>query len=210
MQVDFVGPVRGDTELELELLRSGRSATLVRASILAEGAIAMTLTACFGGPRESVISLGGAPAPTLRDPDGLVSMPMVEGLTPGFVRYIEMRWDYGFPGANVETVASSAGWVRTREPFAVSPTIYLPALIDAWPVPAQQRFPMPVPASSVSWSVDFVGLSTLDPAVSSDDWWIYEAETDGAGDGWIHARARLWTASGQLVATSRQTVAIYG
>jgi len=210
MQVEFVAPISGLATLELERLRAGRSATMVRAALRDGDAIAMTLGACFGAARDSDIRIAGQPAPKLDGPEGLVGLPAIEGVTPGFVRFVEMRWAQGGPpGSGLDELDACAGWVRTREPWAVPSYVYLPALIDAWPVPALQHLRQLAPASSVSWSIDFVGLDGLDADAGSGDWWIHAAETDGGRDGWLHTRAKLWTRAGQLVATSRQTVAIY-
>lgn len=65
----------------------------------------------------------------------------------------------------------------------------------------------PAPASSLTWTLEFVEPL---PQQSGGDWWQYLAEVEQAADGYGVTQARLWDASGKLVALTRQTVTVFG
>jgi acyl-CoA thioesterase len=101
------------------------------------------------------------------------------------------------------------GWVRLRdetEAQAVSEA-HLLALVDAWPPAVLPHLSAPAPGSSLTWTIEFVqpvaDLTTL-------DWCLYRAQIEHARDGYGHVSAALWTAEGELLAISRQTVTVFG
>lgn len=206
MQVVFVGPVAvGEVELGVELLRHGRSATTLRAELEQDGRTRCLITGCFAADRESSVELAGAPRPALAGPEGLVGLPYVEGLTPKFTRHLELRWAEGGPPASRLDDASAAGWIRFRTPQRPGPSAVI-ALVDAWPAPTLQMLDRFALASSLSWSLDFVAE---DSQAKPEDWWAFAVDSDRASGGWVHTSARLWSPAGALVATSRQTVAMF-
>jgi acyl-CoA thioesterase len=210
LQLSFVAPVTGTAELEVELLRHGRSATIVRASLRAGGPsneVCTTALACFGGARESKIEQRPPARPQLRGPEGLISLPHVEGVTPSFLRHYELRWATGGPPGSGISQDTFGGWVRAREHAVGVGPAWVAAFVDAWPAPALQTRRSIVPASSLNWMLDF---PEQDLAAASDEWWAFAVETDRTGEGWSHTHARLWSPNGQLVATSSQLVAVFG
>jgi acyl-CoA thioesterase len=209
LQIAFVGPVLGAAELEVELLRHGRSATTVRASIRAgdTNEICTSAMGCFAAARESSIEQEPPTRPDMRGPEGLVSLPHVEGVTPSFLRHYELRWATGGPPGSGVPGAEFHGWVRAREHVVgVSPAT-IAALVDAWPAPALQTRRKLIPASSLNWTLDF---PEQDLDAASDEWWAFAVQTDSTREGWSHTRARMWSPNGKLVATSSQLVAVFG
>lgn len=210
LQISFVGPVADQAELEVELLRHGRSATIVRASIRSGepgNEICTSALACFAAARESKIEQGTPTRPDMRGPEGLVSLPHIEGLTPSFLRHYELRWATGGPPGSGVPGGEFHGWVRSREHVVGLAPAWIAAFVDAWPAPALQTRRTMIPASSLNWTLDF---PAEDPAAASDQWWAFAVETDSTREGWSHTRARMWSPSGVLVATSSQLVAVFG
>jgi acyl-CoA thioesterase len=210
LQISFVGPVQDAAELELELLRHGRSATIVRASVRAGGPaneVCTSAIGCFAAARESKIEQPAAPCPHMRGPEGLISLPHVEGVTPSFLRHYELRWATGGPPGSGLPGGEFHGWVRSREHVVGVRPSWIAALVDAWPAPALQTRRTMIPASSLNWTLDF---PDEDLAAASDEWWAFAVETDHTRDGWSHTRARMWSPNGKLVATSSQLVAVFG
>jgi acyl-CoA thioesterase len=210
VQLSFVAPVTGAAELEVERLRHGRSATIVRASIRAAGPtneVCTTALACFAGARESRIEQRPPARPELRGPEGLISLPHIEGVTPSFLRHYELRWATGGPPGSGIPEAAFSGWVRAREHVVGIGPAWIAALVDAWPAPALQTRRSLVPASSLNWMLDF---PEEDPDAAADEWWAFAVETDRSSEGWSHTHARLWSPNGKLVATSSQLVAVFG
>lgn len=210
LQISFVGPIVGAAELEVELLRHGRSATIVRASIRTgepTHEVCTSALACFAAPRESSSEHEAPTRPDMRGPAGLISLPHIEGLTPSFLRHFELRWATGGPPGSGIPGAEFHGWVRARERMIGTGPAWVAAFVDAWPAPALQNRRTLVPASSLNWTLDFLDV---DPAAASDEWWAFAVETERTHEGWSHTRARLWSPNGRLVATSSQLVAVFG
>jgi acyl-CoA thioesterase len=67
---------------------------------------------------------------------------------------------------------------------------------------------------SVLFEREYSGYSRmmheLRPALKGDDWLLYRAEIDQAADGYGQTSAGIWTAAGELIALSRQTVIVFG
>ena len=47
-------------------------------------------------------------------------------------------------------------------------------------------------------------------ALTTQDWCLYRAHIEHARDGYGHVAAAMWSAKGELLAISRQTVAVFG
>ena len=151
MLVSFVGPVAaGDVELSATVVRVGRSATQVSASISQAGSVGCAIMASFASSRPSTIQVPGSERPTMPGPEHSTSMPYIPGVVPSFARQFEL-----------------------------------------------------------TWAIDFVEPIEADPEAASDEWWAFAVDTDQAAGGWAHTRAKLWSPSGRLVATSSQTVAVF-
>jgi acyl-CoA thioesterase len=205
--VAFVGPVApGPIEIRVEPLREGRSASQLEARVFQAGSICCTVTAAFAGERESKLDVAGPSAPELRGPEGLLALPMVEGLTPAFVQHLELRWAVGTGPYSRSRETEQAGWCRFRE-AGLAHAGHVLALVDAWPTPVLQQMRTLALASSMSWMIEFPDVDESAPA---DGWWQFHSGTDRAAGGWVHAHGRLWSPSGKLVAISRQTVAVFG
>ncbi|OYU87823.1 MAG: hypothetical protein CFE45_24655 [Burkholderiales bacterium PBB5] len=78
---------------------------------------------------------------------------------------------------------------------------------DAWPSAVQPHLSTPAPGSSLTWTIEFVQPF---PALTTEDWCMYQAEVEHARDGYGHIAAGLWSPSGELIALSRQTVTVFG
>lgn len=209
MHVSFVAPVEADVPavFEAEILRQGRSVSQVQGRIIQNGEPRLVCMAAFAGDRASEVHLEGAQAPAVKAVDQCQSLPFIEGVTPGFIGHIEMRWAYGslpFSGGDSREMG---GWMRFRKLPETLTDAHIVALIDAWPAPVLQHFKSRVPASSLSWAFDIIHPR---PALEADDWLLYKATIDQAGSGYCHFDARVWTPRGELLAVSRQTVTVFG
>ncbi len=80
------------------------------------------------------------------------------------------------------------------------------SIIDAWPTTLLQMMKLPAPASTVSWNVEFIYPHS---EILLSDWLAYKAITRQASDGYGHTEDTIWDAQGEVMALSRQTVAIF-
>lgn len=204
--LSFVGPAQvGSAELGASVLRAGRSVTQVEARLTQGEQTQALAMASFGAPRPSDIVVAPPPRPDAKAPDGLREFPIVDGLTPAFVRQFDMRWASGGWPYSGQKNPDFEGWIRFREPGQASPE-WLLGLIDAWPPGLLSMCQPPAANSSMTWSVEVV--TPVDDA-PVDDWWFYDVHHHGAADGFGQASARIFAPDGRLAAVSRQSVAIF-
>lgn len=209
LNVSFVGPVEPDVPafFDAQILREGRSVSQVEGRIIQNGEPRVVCLAVFAGDRESAVRVDGVTAPETKPVDQCQELPFFKGLTPGFISYIEMRWAYGSMPFTGGSGREMGGWMRFREVPEVLTDAHILALVDAWPAPVLQHFETAVPASSLTWMLDIIHPR---PALEADDWLLYKSRIDQAGSGYCHYDAEIWTSRGELLAISRQTVAVFG
>lgn len=209
MQVSFVGPVEPEVpaSIETEVLRQGRAVTQVQGRIVQNGEPRLVCLASFGGDRESAVQLEPLPAPEARPVDQCPSLDHIPGVTPDFVQHIEMRWAFGHFPFSGKGGREMGGWMQFRSSPNAFTDAHIVALVDAWPPALLPHFRKPVSASSLSWALDILHPR---PVIEPGDWLLYKASIDQAGAGYGHTQAGIWTAKGELVALSRQTVTVFG
>ncbi|MBZ2167186.1 acyl-CoA thioesterase [Marinobacter sp. F4216] len=209
LQTSFVGPVAPGVpaRCEAEVLREGRAVTQVQGRIVQNGEPRLVCLASFGGDRESAVQVDALPAPKATPVEQCQALPYIEGVTPAFTQHIEMRWAFGHMPLSGKGGREMGGWMQFRdEPLSLEDA-HIVALVDAWPPALLPHLKGPAPASSLSWALDILHPR---PEIKSGDWLLYKAGIDQAGAGYGHTHAGIWTASGELVALSRQTVTVFG
>ncbi|PKM22203.1 MAG: acyl-CoA thioesterase II [Gammaproteobacteria bacterium HGW-Gammaproteobacteria-14] len=210
LTVSFVAPaVAGDLLCEAEVLRRGKSVTQGQCRALQNGQVVAVLLASFGAARTSLVAVEPSLPPVFKAPDECFSLPFIEGMTPEFTRHYAFRWGHGampFSGADR---ADIGGWIRPQESDQPVSVAELLGLVDAWPPAVLPMLKVPAPASSLTWTIEFVGDIHSHTQGLPAGWWQYLAETEYAADGYVHTRARLWDQAGALVAISRQTVTVF-
>ncbi|WP_043317517.1 thioesterase family protein [Microbulbifer sp. HZ11] len=215
LTLSFVAPAEaGPLNTSARVLRAGRSAVQIEAHGAQGDQVTTAALASFGKPRESTISVGAGKAPDFPPPDDCQALPYIEGLVPEFTQKFDYRLGAGalpFTGSDEGRIG---GWIRfktddeepTGRPASIS---HLLALIDAWPPAALSMLKTLAPASSLTWTVEWMPVAHTISAGPSD-WWQYLAEVEQAKDGYAVIAARLWDSNGQLIALSRQTATIFG
>lgn len=206
--IHFIGPVApGEVQFSSELIRSGKSSLQAQCRLLQGGKTLAMLTATCGESRASEIIVPASLAPASIGPDKGQAMPDLPGLVPDFMQRFDIRWGVGGLPFTRAASADISGWVQLREAMPAN-TLLTPAIImayvDAWPPTTLQMFSRPAPVSTMTWTLD---CEVLAEPITADGWWQYEAQTLSSGDGYTVARSQLWSASGQLVASSQQHVA---
>jgi len=209
LTLSFVAPVgTGTVQSSAEILRAGRSVTQVQGHLRQGDVIALAGLASFGRGRESSVLVEGPIAPEYATPEECKALPYIEGIVPEFTQRFEYRIARGqlpFSGTKEQQLG---GWVRFKDGSeGVAGIGHLLALIDAWPPATLPMLKTPAPASSLTWTVEF--MEPL-PKQRAGDWWQYLAEVEQAEDGYAVIQARLWDTDGKLVSLSRQMVTIFG
>ncbi len=211
LAITFVGPLQVDTAVsfEAEVLREGKAVSQVLGRAVQNGQVVTLVQGSFGAARSSVVTVEAEPAPSMPALEACQELPYIPGVTPEFTRHLVMRWGVGGLPFSGNTSREMGGWVRQRggverEPLTVAHQL---ALVDAWPPAVLPHLKSFAPGSSLTWTIEFVQPL---PAVDTHDWCQYRAVIEHARDGYGHCAAALWSAQGELLALSRQTVTVFG
>ena len=210
LAITFVGPAAPDVPVsfEVEVLREGKAVSQVLGRSVQDGQVVTLVHGSFGAGRESRIAVEAETAPLAKAVNDCQEMPYIPNVTPEFTRFLAMRWAYGgMPFTNTPS-REMGGWVRLRDQSSVESAneAHLLALVDAWPPAVLPYLSAPAPGSSLTWTIEFIQPMA---ALSTEDWCLYRAQIEHARDGYGHVAAALWSPSGQLLAISRQTVAVF-
>ena len=212
LTVSFVAPAEpGPVETHTDVLRAGRSVTQVEGRLRQGDSVVVAALASFGAARKSSIEVPSEQAPAMPAPEDSQQLPYIEGVVPEFTQHFDYRiaeGDLPFTGSSSNKFG---GWVRFRQPEGAEETqatiSHLLALIDAWPPAVLPMLKQPAPASSLTWTVEFIEPL---PAQTDVCWWQYLADVEQASDGYGVTQAKLWSNEGRLVAYTRQTVTVFG
>jgi acyl-CoA thioesterase len=205
LSVSFVAPLNaGPAEVKRKVLRQGSSVVQAMAEIQQQGQTMLVLLASFGTDRNSNYQQAGIPAPVWQTE--VVSLPK-HGPVPEFTTHFDYQIQQGTLPFRGSQQPSLGGQIRfSAEQQYQAGYAELLALIDAWPPVSLTLLTAPAMASSLTWTVEFVGRISQ---YTTTDWWRYLANIEYAADGYHHIEAKLWDPSGQLLAISRQTVTVF-
>ena len=203
--MDCLSPtVPGELNIQVDVLRVGRTLLHARATLSQEGQTRALLLGTFGNGRESKLKLEGASAPKSDlPPDQLVRLPYIEGAMPAYTQHFDYRWtsQHGlFSGA---PEGKLSGYVRALNADRVDCAV-IATLIDSFPPAVLTQLRAPAPASIVTWMVTFPHLRS---AVALSEFNRYESVTSFANAGYASIDTKLWDHDGRLLADSHQLVA---
>lgn len=210
LAITFVGPAAPDVPISftVEVLREGKAVSQVLGRAVQDGQVVTIVQGSFGAGRDSRIAVQAEPAPQAKPVDECQELPYIPNVTPEFTRHLAMRWAIGGMPFSGNPSREMGGWVRLRDQTRIEAAdeAHLLALVDAWPPAVLPHLTAPAPGSSLTWTIEFVQpMSTL----STSDWCLYRAQIEHARDGYGHVAAALWSPTGELLAISRQTVAVF-
>ncbi|ALL14020.1 thioesterase family protein [Caulobacter henricii] len=201
-QFAFIGPAAGELAIETKVLRQGKSTLFVGVDLVGEQGLATRAILTFGAARESLVAHSDLPCPVVAPPaDCEFFFPPGSG--PGFSGQFEVRMAGGtrpLSGQPPEYLL----WIRHRDPTARSLAALI-ALADTPPPPAMALFPKFGPISTMTWSLDVVGL----PAEDDDGWRLLRSTAETIGDGYSTQDMMLWDQGGRPLIAARQNVAVF-
>ncbi|WP_437883969.1 acyl-CoA thioesterase [Pseudomonas sp. LRF_L74] len=210
LSISFVGPMAmGEpVRLEVQVLREGRAVSQLSCSASQDGQVVAVAQGSFGAARVSSVRVAAIEPPPIKAVDACQRLPYVKGLTPEFIQFFDLHWAVGGLPFSGSTSREMGGWVRLgnetgRERIEAS---HLLALVDAWPSAAISLLKAPAPASSLTWTIEFIHPLA---EVYSDELCQYHAHIEQASDGYANVAAALWSPRGELLAISRQTTVMF-
>ncbi|ESP94468.1 acyl-CoA thioesterase [Pseudoalteromonas luteoviolacea] len=207
---NFVAPLITETPFTINttILRHGKNVTQIESRIMQSDTVCLVALACFGTQRQSKIQVESTQQPRILNQEIVSSQTIkyVEGVFPAFIQNIDLNIQAGAMPFSGSDSTEIHGWMKFKQvPKSLSPELSILALADAWPPTLLQLCDKPSPASSVSWYVEFLQPLTM----NISDWFGYEAITHQANSGYGIEDAKIFSSSGELVALSRQTVAVF-
>jgi acyl-CoA thioesterase len=209
----FAGQVvPGELAIEAQVLRRGRSAVQVAASVRnVEAAAGATVVAVFGGPRRGPSFVDVRPPdvpPPLDCPRYEDSMPpeLVALGTPPFWTRVEVRRALGHAPWDdyVPTTSDSASWLR----FQIPPVLPDGSLDPLGVLTLADRMPGSVSEKTGSegprWFAPSADLTVhlLEPLRT--EWVLAHDRARWADGGWASAETTLWDQQGTIVAYATQ------
>jgi acyl-CoA thioesterase II len=208
MSTNFVGPLFAKEEftISVEIIRSGKNISQVQARAIQNGKVCVLSQFCFAKGRESKISVPNTEKHNMSEPTKAKYIPQIPKVTPRFLKHFDISIiEGGLPFLGSKN-SHYYGWMRYSVPPETINEAHIVSIIDAWPPTILQMLKFPAPASSVSWNLEFIYPHKK---ISPSDWFAYKSETRQAADGYAHTEATIWDVHGEVIAISRQTVAIF-
>jgi acyl-CoA thioesterase len=207
LNINFCGALLTDQPFTLSTstLSDGKSISQFNGQVTQNDKVTTQVVACLANDRKSDIIV----TPQVRDlgePGKGMCLGYIKGLTPEFVQHVSFSYTQGkFPFSGTKET-SLAGWVRFNETPKALTEAHIIALVDAWPPTLLPMVKNPCPCATVSWNIEFIQPL---PSLKADEWIYYESSIESAGLGYGHTNARIYSEKGELIALSRQLVAVY-
>lgn len=211
VSIIFIGPVVPgiNTSIQTRILRSSKTLSIIEAQLIQNDEVQTTSVICFGVTRSSMIKVDPQyDKPSLKPRDSLNLIPYVPTFMPEFTQHFDFLLSDGEMPMSKSNRSDFSGWMRFKESEGIQEIelAHLFILMDMWPTSVLQMFDQPAPASTLTWSFDLVSIKQT---YSKDLWWQFQVESEYAQDGYNYELSKLWDENGNLIAVSKQTVAIY-
>lgn len=205
---NFVGPLALDAPFSIEVtkLREGKNVSQYIAHATQNGKSCVFVQACFGVGRKSGIRVENNESHTMPEPTKGKFIPQIPKVTPKFLRHFDLAIEAGGIPFTRKKESLYHGFMRFKHAPEQINDAHIITLIDAWPPTLLQMMKLPAPASTVSWNIEF--LHPHKPVLPTD-WFAYQAHTRQAADGYGHVEATIWDKHKEVIAISRQTVAVF-
>jgi len=207
LMVSFIGPIAaGEVSVEAKVIRQGKNVTQCSADVISQGQIGLQAMAAFGNPREA-FKPASMPRTEMPSRESGISFSDNAKRLPHFLQYFDGCWVGGgmpFTG-NYKPFLNM--WVRHKQNLSRFPIEKIVAIADIPPPVLLSHFEKPpVPASSLSWSLEFVEA----PESISSEWFYLEFVVDAASDGYTQQSGKIYDEQGRLVALTRQCMVYFG
>ena len=205
LQTTFVAPVpAGPVTVQAQVLRAGRNATQIEASLCDGDQTLCRLVGVFGSARPSMLDF--LPEQAFMESTMPRELRYVEGQMPAFTQHFRARWLSGDLPYSGGRLRESVLQISLRDSGVADETHVL-AFADFIPPIALGMFDKPTPGSSLTWMIELLRDRYDD--LGLEDWRI-DAQLIAARDGYTNQSLMLWGPNGEPVALSRQSMVVFG
>jgi acyl-CoA thioesterase II len=208
MSTNFVGPLRFDApfNIHVEIVREGKNVSQLQSRAVQDGNNCVVVQLCFAKARSSKTAVENTQTHGMSLPNKAKFIPQIPKVTPKFLRHYDISIDSGGMPFTGNKSSHYYGWMRFTKPPKEITQAHVISMLDAWPPTLIQQLRWPAPASTVSWNLEFIyPHRTVEPT----DWFAYKEDTRQAADGYGHTEATVWDTHGEVIALSRQTIAVF-
>jgi len=208
LHCNFIGPlnVEEPVEVSAEILRTGKNVTQILAKVCQNGQVGVMVQVCFGVSRDSKLNRMAKDSHDMKVPSKGRYIPKIPKLVPNFIQHFDLSVDKGHLALGKSKDPILHGWSKLKVAPEKMRMAYLIAIMDAWPPTMFQMLRLPVPASTMSWDLEFINPKAL---ITGSEWLASHTEARHIRDGYGHEEANFWNESGQLIAISRQVVTVF-
>ena len=200
-QIAFIAPVGADVEVEVSVLRQGKSVSQIQTDLFCDGSLAQRGMWVFGGPRPANGAVSASIASDMDAYQDAVPVSVPDGLN--FVQNLEIR----HAGAHDDLRSGVVRrWIRLKDRYGLDPLGEVVLLADALPPGSMRELERKGPVSSINWAFTLLG----DKPLTRDGWWLLETASNHMADGFDSETMRMWNADGVEVMRGLQSVAVFG
>lgn len=206
LQGTFLAPVpEGTVTAAARVLRIGKSATHVESRIVDGDATLALLVGVFGSARASTVNVPPKQAP-LQGEGKPIEFRYIPGVIPAFTQHFKVRWLRGLPPFTADTRTDHVLEIGLRDTGPVTEGHVL-AMADFIPPIALSHLKSPAPGSTLTWMIEM--LTERFDGLSLEHWRI-DATMGAARDGYTSQSVMVWGPGGEPLATSRQSMVVFG
>ncbi len=204
-QFAFVGPASGNVSVRPALLRQGKSTAFISADLHGDASLATRAMLCFAAPRASALAHSAMPAPQVPSPADCRNF-FAPGARPAFARQFEARRAGGALPCSASATPEILLWIRHAGGYAAADATALVALADVAPPAAMVMFTAPAPISTMTWSVEMLGIDVL---AERQGWMLMRSTARMVSFGYATQIMELWDEQGCPLMISTQCVAVF-
>lgn len=217
LYVAMLGPVpTGEVSVSVMQLRAGRSTVSHEVTLRSPAGSVLTRATVISGRRRTPtpVSARVADLPAPPDPTAASTLAIGPPMAPVFTSQLDFRPVSGFPFSGVEEL-SCEGWVGLGADSTETLTApIIAALIDAYWTAAIVGLDLAAAAEGIPFStLDFsMHFPSEPPAITAADLWRtglwHTSRVTGGRDGYLTEERMLRAASGEVLATNSQLLAV--
>ena len=194
-------PAVGACHVITRIERKGRSLATLSARLTQGDRLCVLALAAFSLPRESTMSFAERVMPDVPPPDHIAPMASVETL-PSFTGRYDYRWAIGDRPFSGSAQALAGGWIRLTESRLID-SLLVAAFLDGWVPAIFPRLTRVLAVPTVDLTIHFRARLPLADA-TPQDFALGVFTTHFVTGGFLEEDGELWSASGVLLAHSRQ------
>ena len=205
LQGTFLAPVpQGALTATARVLRTGKSATHVEAHLVDGDAVLAVLIGVFGGARASTVSV------MPRQPPVEAARPLdfgyIPGVMPAFTQHFKVRFLRGGVPYSGAAQTDNVLEVSLRDAGPATEG-HLLAMADFIPPIALSHLKAPAPGSTLTWMIET--LADRFDGLALENWRV-DATMAAARDGYTSQSLMVWGPNGEPLATSHQSMVVFG